>query len=110
MAAKFTMSKRHYVALSREMLTSDWMRALMLRKAQAGADFARSIAPRDTDHWADSFSASTAVVPSPRGDHGLMVVGRVTSDDPAGMHIELGTAHTPKHRTLGRSLGAMRDG
>ena len=89
-----------------DMLKSKHMAARMLKRAEKVKARAETTAPRSGDTrdtpYADRFEASTRM----RADR---VVGVVSNDHPAALHIELGTRDTPKHRTLGKALSAAKE-
>lgn len=109
MPATFTMNQAQYDAFDREVLIAPWMVAEMLRRAEAGARFAQSIAPRRSGNYARSIKPDVYIrrIPVLDGKVGR-AVGRVTAHDPDAFQIEFGTKDTPAHRTIGKSLSAMR--
>lgn len=116
MASSFTFDTDHKAAFGAQVLAVDWMVQLMLRQAEKGAEHARSIAPYDESrppnelHYVDSIEADVYVrrVPGLDTPGPGRAVGRVTANDAIASIIEHGTRRTPAHRTLGRSLDAMR--
>lgn len=62
------------------------------RVAEAGAEYAKSIAPVDTGTFRNSITAEE-------------VDGKwaIVSDDPAASYIEYGTEYTPEHATFART-------
>lgn len=109
MPSSFTFNHAHKEAFGAQVLAAGWMQELMLAQAQKGAAFAKSIAPVETGHFANSIEADVYVRRLPRIDTPGpgRAVGRVTANDPRAEWIELGTSKTPAHRTLGRSLDVM---
>ena len=96
-----------YDDFGRLVLESEWMLADMLRRAEAGAAFAQTIAPRDTEAFADSIKGVAVIRPA-TGPYKRRAVGRVIAEDQDAFQIEHGTRDTPAHRTLGRCLDIMR--
>jgi hypothetical protein len=109
MPSSFTFDDAHKAAFGAQVLAAPWMQALVLAQAEKGAAFAKSIAPVDTGHFKDSIEADVYIRRIPKLDTPGpgRAVGRVTANDPRADVIEHGTAKTPRHRTLGRSLGVM---
>lgn len=101
-----------------ELAASPGIRAMIDGKVQKVLAEAIATAPFDPTsggpHFKDSFGAEVDVAPTGIGRTGAVprVIGRVFSDDPESLHIELGTgpqgSRTPRHRTLGHALGAAR--
>lgn len=89
-----------------ELLRADFMQAEMLRRVEKGKALAEVIAPRDTGQFAASFHTSVNSHGGARHDR---AEGVLTNDDPAALSIETGTNDTPAHRTLRKSLDAMKD-
>jgi len=91
-----------------DMLCSKKMRLEMYNRAVRVKAVAEAIAPRgheeDSPTYAKSFKASSGIREEPT----RRAYGRVTNTDPKAMHLEFGTKHTPKFRTLGKAaqLGA----
>lgn len=91
-----------------EMLRSDFIGAALYTKAQAVRAMAEATAPYDSHnatHFRDSFHVTEPFVPAGRD----RVVVQVFNDDSAAVQIELGTSHTPAHRTLTKALDAAGD-
>lgn len=87
-----------------EMLKSPEMQAAMLRKAVKVRDRAAEIAPVDTGAYKASLEASSGIEAD-----GKRAYGRVTANVPYAFQVEYGTHDTPRHRTLGRALDAVKD-
>jgi len=87
-----------------ELLKSPEMVTAMEEFAQAGKDLAETIAPRETGEYASRFSVASS---RSGGVHHDRAVAYLINDDPASLSIEYGTLDTPKHRTLGRVIGAL---
>lgn len=104
-----------------EMLRSPAMQVAMHKLAEKVAARAEAIAPFDPDdpdgrHYKDAFEVSSGVR---RGLKSERAYGRVTNTDSAARYVEYGakeheirpgqTISSPKHRTLGRALDALRE-
>lgn len=85
-----------------EMLRAAFMQAEMRARAEKVKAQAEVTAPVDDGDFAASFVVSSGV----QHHKTARAYGRVTSEDPAALWIELGTSDTPRHRTLGKALGA----
>lgn len=87
-----------------EMLKADFMQAEMTARAHRGKEYAEATAPYDENggspHYKDLFRVE-ATPNKERAEASLI------NDDPAAFHIEYGTSHSPKHRTLGKALDVM---
>lgn len=93
-----------------ELLRSPEMVAQMEAVAERGKAYAESIAPRHTGDYASRFSVASS---RNGGVHHDRAVAYLINDDPASLSIEYGTGEpngtrTPKHRTLGRTIDALR--
>lgn len=89
-----------------EMLRAEFMQQEMERRANIGKDFAEATAPydeHDGDHYKDKFH----VVLHPEHDRAR---ADLVNDDEAAFQIEFGTRHSPRHRTLGKSMDVMERG
>lgn len=95
------------------MITSLGMVADMRRRAEAVAALARTTAPKRTGRFAASIQVTSGIRPAsedpPKMRRGrkrrARAVGRVYSDHPRALDIELGTEKTKGHHTL---RGALR--
>jgi hypothetical protein len=89
--------------LTKELGLSPEMAVMMDLKAEAAAAEARAIAPvgqdpdPDPGEFRDSIEGSV-------GEKDGVIVGRVSSDDPAAPYIIFGTSDTPPHDTLLRAV------
>ena len=91
------------------MLRSDFMEAEMLRRAKAGEEFARTIAPFDphsTDgsHYVEAFTTSSGKRGGVNHDRAY---GRLENTDAAAVWVELGSRNNPAHHVLGKALDVM---
>jgi hypothetical protein len=94
-----------------EMLSSDFMQAAMLAKAEKVKAAAEAAAPfdptdKDGDHYRDHFKDARVTVEDRRGRR---AVGIVENDHVAAFQIEVGTSDTPAHHTLTRALDAAKE-
>lgn len=97
-----------HAAFSRQVLTAGFMLAAMQARAEAGAQYARSIAPVETGAYRDSIDASAYIRHGDPGDpDGLRAVGRVEAGTDHAKDVEYGR-DGKGHRVLGRALDAMR--
>ena len=85
---------RHGVA---RLLTSDAMQSTMREVGERAADFAASIAPRDTGAYASSFVVGVET-------HDGRATAIVGSTDEGAAAIEWGAEHRAGHHTLARVL------
>lgn len=97
MARKGRVFKGDYKGI-RELLASGMLAGDMLRRAEQGAAYARTIAPKRSTDYARSIGATLGV------DEDGRVIGVIYSDDAAAFSIETGTRTTPAHRTLRRAM------
>jgi hypothetical protein len=93
-----------------ELLKSPEMVAEMVAAAERAKAFAEAIAPRETGEYASRFSVAATRDGGSKHDR---AAAYLINDDPASLSIEYGTgepngSRTPKHRTLGRAIDAMR--
>lgn len=104
------MGFRLNVAGVRELLNSPAMVAEMKRRVDKALAFAEATAPfRASDpppHYNEQFEAEAH---AGGGLHHDRAEGILRNTDPQSFRIEHGTGDTPAHRTLGRSIDAMRD-
>jgi hypothetical protein len=88
------------------------MRAEVLRVAQQGAAYARSIAPvggaTGPDPFAGTFRDSIHAEEITTGRAGKLPAARIISEDPAAVAIEYGTSRTPEHHTFADTEIAMK--
>ncbi len=92
-----------------EMLNAEFMQAEMLRRANAGQNFAASIAPFDeksTDgsHYIAGFKTSSGTHGGHEHDRAY---GRLENTDGAALWVEIGSKHNAAHHVLGRALDIM---
>jgi len=99
--------KLYYTPFGDHVLRAEWMKAEMLRRAEAVKALAESIAP---DYpplgvgYKESFEVDVDVRATGRGGRRACATVKNTSDH-AGI-VEFGGKETPAHRTLGKALGA----
>lgn len=91
-----------------EMLNSAEMQADMLRRANAGAAFAESVAPYDakTDgtHYRDAFEVTSGAL---GGVHHDRAYATLSNTDGAALWVEIGSKNNAAHHVLGRALDVM---
>ena len=93
-----------------ELLTADFMRAEMVRRANQVKARAEAIAPVGEGPTAGDYKRSFSVSSGIRGrGRSRRAYGRVTNDDHAAFYVEYGTRNNPRHRTMGRALDAAKD-
>lgn len=93
-----------------ELLTSEFMQAEMLRRAEKVKAAAEAIAPDAPPYgvgYKYEFKVEGGIKESKKGTK--RAVGRVTNDSEHAIWVEYGGQQTPAHRTLGRALNAAKD-
>jgi hypothetical protein len=108
-------------AFEEQVLCAPWMVAEMLKRAEAGAAYARSIAPVRTGAYRDSIQASAGIRPligaggwtngaANLGGYSRRAEGQVSAGTDHAAVIEFGDGDAERHRVLGRSMDAMGAG
>jgi hypothetical protein len=93
-----------------ELLTSEFMQAEMLRRAEKVKALAEATAPDAPPlgvGYKEDFEVSSGVKTSKKGTK--RAYGRVTNTSDHAVFVEYGGQNTPAHRTLGRALRAAGD-
>ena len=85
----------------RKLMTSPEMLDFVTRRAEAGAEYARGIAPRDSGTYAGSIKVTSVRRGGPRRNR---AEARVTATVPYANDVEV------RHRTLGRAVDAIERG
>lgn len=86
---------------TRRLMTSPEMLAMLTARAEAGAEHARSIAPRETGRYASSIKVSGVRRGGPNRDRSE---ARITADVPYAVSVEI------RHRVLGRTVDSIERG
>ena len=92
------------------LLTSDFLQAEMLRRAEAVKALAESTAPDAPPlgvGYKEDFEVTGGIKTSKKGTK--RAVGTVTNTSDHAVFVEYGGQNTPAHRTLGRALNAAKD-
>lgn len=93
-----------------ELLTSEFMQAEMLRRAErvkAQAEATAPDAPPYGEGYKYEFKVSGGIKVSKEGTR--RAVGTVTNESDHALWVEYGGQNTPAHRILGRALNAAKD-
>jgi hypothetical protein len=93
------------------MLCSEEMQAHLRLRAEAVKTAAEAIAPvyeqgPHPGRYKAAFSVEVGIKESSKATR--RAVAKVVNDAPEARWVEYGTENNPKHRTLGKSLGAAR--
>ena len=85
----------------RKLMTSQEMKDFLVRRAEAGAEYARGIAPRESGTYAGSIKVTSVRRGGPRRNR---AEARVTATVPYGNDVEV------RHRVLGRAVDVVERG
>lgn len=89
-----------------DMLTSGFMKAEMLARAEKAKAVAEATAPVDSGDYVSSFSVSVEV------QHHVTAraAGVLTNSSKHAIDVEYGGKNTPKHRTMLKAISTVGDG
>lgn len=90
-----------------DLLTSDFLQAEMLRRAEKVEKAAEALAPDAPPYgvgYKYEFEVTGGIKESKKGTK--RAYGRVTNRSEHAMWVEFGGQNTPKHRVLGKALDA----
>jgi hypothetical protein len=95
------------------LLNAPWMVAEMRRRAEAAAEYARSIAPVDEDgphpgRYRDSIGVDSGTHGTPGSAKQARAWAEVRATDPDSAHIEWGNGHDDGAHVMTRTLDALR--
>lgn len=85
-----------------EILVGEPMKRAMVAHAEQIKAVAEAISPEETGRYKASFRINSGVMDI----HGMRAYAEVENTAPYALHVEYGDGHTPRHRVLGRALGA----
>jgi len=104
MGAKFKLDPAGF---REHLLNAEWMVAEMDRRAQAGYELARSIAP-DAPPYGEGYVASFLITSGRDGGiHHDRAYAELVNYSPHARYVEFGSEHNEAHHVLGRAMDAM---
>lgn len=98
------------------VLRAEWLKSLLIERAEAAKAVAESIAPVD-DHgphpgrYKESFSIESGETDTYSKDYpgaGPRVYAELLNSSPEAFLVEFGSRNNPKHRVLGKATGAAK--
>lgn len=90
------------------LLNAPWMEAEMRRRAEAAAEFARSIAPVDSGEYVASIEVASGTHGTPGSAKQARAWAEVRATSADAVYVEWGNGHDEGAHVMTRTLDALR--
>jgi hypothetical protein len=103
--AKYRLDRKGF---EEHLLNAAWMEAEMRQRAEAAAEFARSVAPVDTGKYLASIEVDSGTHGTPGSAKQSRAWAEVRATSPEAAYVEWGNGHDEGAHVMTKTLDALR--